>query len=311
MPDSGMGKARVDGSTVTLHAGASELAVAPAIGGSVAWYRTRAGSRTIDWLRPATAEALAAGDAGAMGCFPLVPFSNRIRHGRFRFGGRSIQLPLNVPGEPHAEHGHGWQAPWHVTAREPAALAIDYRHEADAWPFPYAARQIFRLEPASLTIEIAVSNTGGEPMPVGLGLHPYFPRTEETLLTAPVARMWAIDAEVMPTKLIDPPAECRLDRGVRVDEVAMDNGFTGWSGRAEIRWPKEHARLIMSADRLLGFLVVYTPPGEDFFCAEPVSNCTDAFNLAAEGRRDTGLIVLKPGESASATTRFITEIEAN
>ena len=42
----------------------------------------------------------------------------------------------------------------------------------------------------------------------------------------------------------------------------------------------------------LGFLVVYTPPGEDFFCAEPVSNATDAFNLAAAGRTDTGMLVL-------------------
>jgi aldose 1-epimerase len=304
MPDSGMGKARVDGSTVTLRAGASELAVAAAIGGSVAWYRTRAGSRTIDWLRPASPEALAAGDAGAMGCFPLVPFSNRIREGKFRFAGRGLQLPLNVPGQKHCEHGHGWQAPWRAIAHGQASLTIEYRHAADAWPFPYTAWQIFRLEPEWLTVEIAVKNTGSAPMPVGIGLHPYFPRTPRATLTAQVDRIWNTDDEVMPVGLADPPAQCRLDEGLRVDGVALDNGFTGWSRRAEIDWPENRARLIMTADQPLSFLVVYTPRGESFFCAEPVSNCTDAFNLADQGHTDTGMAVLAPGKTLRAAVAF-------
>jgi aldose 1-epimerase len=45
---------------------------------------------------------------------------------------------------------------------------------------------------------------------------------------------------------------------------------------------------------------VYTPPGQSFFCAEPVSHITDAFNLAAAGQRDTGMLTLAPGESVRA-----------
>ncbi len=60
----------------------------------------------------------------------------------------------------------------------------------------------------------------------------------------------------------------------------------------------------MRADPQLRFLVVYTPPGEPFFCVEPVSNCTDAFNLHAEGRDDTGTRILQPGDSLAATVRF-------
>lgn len=304
MPDSGMGVTRVDESVVRLRAGASELGVVPAIGGSIAWFRTRVGSRTIDWLRPATEAALASGDAGAMSCFPLVPFSNRIREGKFRFAGRDVQLPLNVPGQKHCEHGHGWQAPWRVIAQKPESLTIEYRHFADAWPFPYTAWQIFRLEPEWLTVEIAVKNTGQEPMPVGVGLHPYFPRTPRTNLTASVDKIWDTDDEMMPTRLTDPPPERRLGEGVRVDSVEMDNGFTNWSRRAEIEWPENRTRLTMTADQPLGFLVVYTPPGEDFFCAEPVSNCTDAFNLAGQGRIDTGMSVLAPGKTLRAAVAF-------
>ena len=46
----------------------------------------------------------------------------------------------------------------------------------------------------------------------------------------------------------------------------------------------------MTATAALGFLVVHTPSGEDYFCAEPVSNCTDAFNLV-HTRADTGMLV--------------------
>jgi aldose 1-epimerase len=54
----------------------------------------------------------------------------------------------------------------------------------------------------------------------------------------------------------------------------------------------------------MGFFVVYTPTGEPYFCAEPVSNATDAVNLVAAGRDDTGLLVLEPGETASARIVF-------
>ena len=41
--------------------------------------------------------------------------------------------------------------------------------------------------------------------------------------------------------------------------------------------------------------MIFTPPGRPFFCAEPVSHVTDAFNLADAGRADTGRRVLDPG----------------
>ncbi|MGQ0662676.1 MAG: aldose 1-epimerase [Pseudomonadota bacterium] len=293
-----------DGQMVTLRAGETELSVAPAIGGAIARFRTTVGSRRIDWLRAASTAGIAAGDPGAMACFPLVPFSNRVREGRFRFAGRTAQLPLNVPGQPHAEHGHGWQARWSVVERGDAELTIAYRQPADAWPFPYLARQVFRLQSERLVVALEAENVGDSPMPIGLGLHPYFVRTPKARLTARVAKMWQTDREIMPVALIDPPAGHRLGDGIRIDDVAMDNGFTGWSRHAVIEWPEWNARLTLRADAPLSFLVVYTPHGEDFFCVEPVSHCTDAFNLAAQGRDDTGMIVLSPRQRLRTTVVF-------
>ena len=63
---------------ITLRAGALELQVTPAVGGSIARF---------DWLGPGGRQPLLRGsdnnfsDVIDAGCFPLVPFANRIRGG--------------------------------------------------------------------------------------------------------------------------------------------------------------------------------------------------------------------------------------
>jgi aldose 1-epimerase len=290
---------------VTLRAGQSELGVAPDCGGAIAFYRHRAG---LDWLRPASASALASRRSDGMACFPLVPFSNRVRDGRFAFQGRDVAMARNVPGQAHVEHGHGWQNSWRIAAQTRTSMTIVHRHDADDWPWRYEAQQRFTLDDNGLTVDISALNLSETPMPVGLGLHPYFPRTARTRLAAGVAQMWSTDDEVMPTALIDVPPDLRLARGLAVNTSALDNCFTGWSGAARVEWPERCAALTMTATAPLSFLVVYTPPDEPYFCAEPVSNCTDAFNLAAHGRDDTGMIVLAPRARATGTIRFTTQI---
>src|SRR4051794_2033432 len=91
----------------------ASAAIAPWIGGAIASYQWDFDGGCLDWLRPASTEALISGDAESVSCFPLVPYSNRIRNGRFQFGGRQIGLNIN-PFNPHFEHGHGWRAPWKI-----------------------------------------------------------------------------------------------------------------------------------------------------------------------------------------------------
>src|SRR6185369_13991324 len=103
---------------ILLHAGHAEAGVAPGIGGSLTHFHWIDGTRTYAWLRPTPEADCRRGPADRLACFPLVPFSNRIREGRFRFGGREIALPLNQLPQPHAEHGHGWQSAWIVASRD-------------------------------------------------------------------------------------------------------------------------------------------------------------------------------------------------
>ena len=294
---------------LTLRRDHHEVVLCPEIGGSIAGFRSQIDGRVVDWLRPADPAALARGDATGFACFPLVPYSNRIRDGRFTFEGREIRLPRNFGDHPHSIHGHGWQAPWQVAEAAADAAVMEYRHRADDWPFDYTARQHVRLDDEGLTVTLELVNRGDGAMPAGLGLHPYFPRTPETQVLAEVSELWRVDAEVMPLARVRPEGAGDPSRGVFADRVALDNVYTGWDGRATIEWPERRAKLDMTAFEPasrapLGFLVLFTPAGEDFFCVEPVSHCTDAFNMAAAGAADTGLRVLAPGESFEVRVKF-------
>lgn len=298
---------------VTLRAGRAELELSLE-GGCITAFRWHREEKSIDWMRPApTTAGFAPTDAA---CFPLAPYSNRIRDGRFSFEGQDYQLALNFPPERHAIHGHGWQNRWRVDnqAADAVTLVFDYPADSDGngsdWPSSYRAEQRFELSAQDLMVEIAVSNTGARAMPAGLGLHPYFPRTPECRLTAAVGRMWESDAEVMPAHLVVPPPDRDPGRGVQPAKAGLDNCFTDFGGEAVMEWPEWGAKLTMTSEAVLGFLVVYTPPGERFFCVEPVSAMTDAVNLAQQGRTDSGFRSLAPGERFAARTVFTPHLEA-
>jgi aldose 1-epimerase len=292
---------------ITLRADGFGLRLAPEAGGMVTRYWLERDARVWEWLRPASELAVARRDGYEAAAFPLVPFSNRIRGGRFRFDGRDVALPLNRPPERHAIHGQGWQAAWTPREVSTTTALLEFRHPPDAWPWAYRATQRFVLSPAGLTVELALHNESDAPMPAGLGWHPYFLRTPRTTLTAAVERIWLTDAEMLPAELAPSPVTASLSAGGTIDCVSLDNGFTGWSRRAVIDWPELGARLVMSVEPPLDFLTVFIPPNLPFFCVEPVSHATDALNLdgpAAEvGRRQ-----LAPGATLRASITLTPEL---
>lgn len=278
----------------------ASVAIAPDIGGSIAWYRSVLADEAVDWFRPAGQAALEQSDAGEMACFPLFPYSNRIRNGHFTFAQHEVQLP-STPHDPHFEHGHGWRQKWLVETQDTTSVVLVYRHQPDSWPWAYEARQAIRLIDGALEITLSIKNGSDEPMPVGLGLHPFFPASQEAYLETDVTAMWDVDSEVLPTELKPLP---KGGQKIAVEGTNLDNVFCGWSRYARIVWPEKGAALEITAEAPLDFLVLYTPQGEPYFCAEPVSNATDAFNLAQQGVMDTGMFSLAAGEVRTARILF-------
>jgi aldose 1-epimerase len=243
-----------------------------------------------------------------MASFPLVPFCNRIRDGHAKFEGREIRFPPNHPAEdsPHPLHGIGWQRPWRVESAgaSRAVLTLDVP-DGPAWPWRFTARQTYDLRPDSLMVRMSITNEDTAAMPAGIGHHPYFPHEPGTRLTAPARAMWQADEEVMPTGLAETDEVRQLRRGALLADLHTDNNFAGWSREATIEWPADAhgpARsLVMQAEAPLDHFVLYCQRGFEFFCAEPVSQCTDWLNLMDRyGPEVLGGARLEPGETLGA-----------
>jgi len=286
---------------VTLEQGALHLDLLPALGGSIARLEWQAENRTIPILRGTSAPR----EVLDVGCFPLVPYCNRIRGGRFRFRGREIELRPNMAGDPNPLHGQGWTSGWSVEALSDRSATLTFRHERDEWPWRYHARQRFTLAADSLTVELSCSNMDDGAMPCGLGLHPYFPCRPLTRITTRVAHVWTVDEQVLPVERIlakdryDPNAGPICGRG-------LDNGYDGWSGEALIETPDAPFRLRMTSAEAR-FFQIYAPPTGALFVAEPVSHANAALNAPEEEWDSLGLRVLAPGETMRLTMRLEVE----
>ena len=92
--------------------------------------------------------------------------------------------------------------------------------------------------------------------------------------------------------------------GLPLTPLDLDHCFGGWDGRAELHWPETDLTLAIEATPALQHLVIYVPPGQDFFCVEPVSHANDGFNLFERGIDRTGVRVLAPGEKLGASVRL-------
>ncbi len=297
-----------DPALVVLRYDARRTVVAPELGGSLVAFYDDTARGPIHWLRPTSRAALAAGDPLELASFPLFPYCNRIRDGRFTFEGVSWQLPMGEGMLRHALHGHAWKRPWQIAKRTANTVELVFRHEPSplagtasepGWPFRYEARQRIVLDADGLSIHLSVCNLDTRPMPCGFGHHPYYPRSAGTRIETGVRAMWASDDALLPVALAPHPAVDALKQGLVIDGFSLDNNFTGWNREARIVWPDEHRSLTLVAEAPLDCFVLYSPSDQPFFCAEPVSNTTDWLNLDVPVA-DKGGCVLAPGESVEA-----------
>jgi aldose 1-epimerase len=282
-----------------LACGPLSLVLRPELGGSIASFDYDSGAAgKIPVFR-----GVAPGEGAILdqASFPLVPFVNRIRGGAFRFRGREVRLAPNLEGDPNPLHGTGWLAAWDVEKRRNSEAVLRFRHASGAWPWTFHAAQHLALDANGLTLTLTCTNESREPMPCGLGLHPYFPCTGETVLDADVARAWTIDADTLPVDEV--PAKGRYElRDRRICAAGLDNGFGGWGGMARLRdpaWPFDIA--LTSAEAR--FLHVYSAREGGFVALEPVTHANAALNAPENEWGALGLRVLAPGETMSLTMR--------
>ncbi|MGY2341739.1 aldose 1-epimerase [Pseudomonas sp. SDO5532_S415] len=267
----------------------THLTLAPELGASIVNWTVLGTGQPL--LRHADAQALNTGLPGKLGCFPLVPWSNRIAEGGFGCPDGWLALTPNSITDPLPIHGSAWQQPWQVVSRSANEVILQLDSST---PFAYRARQRFELSAGRLSIELHVTHLAERAAWHGLGLHPYFPRTTNTRLMAPAEQVWLCDASKLPTQLAALPADWDFRQPKALPETVVDNGFCQWNGHCLIQQPDLGHELecqVTGGD----YYLLYCPAGLDFFCLEPVSHPVNAHHLP--GR--PGLRLLEQGQTST------------
>ncbi len=276
---------------IDLSAGLWHAALRPAVGGCLA-------SLSHDEVPVLRAMAAGADHPLQSACFPLVPYCNRIAEGCFTFGGSAVRIAPNLNPQRHPLHGTGWLRPWRVVRCDAGSALLEDDYAGDGeWPWAYTAHQHIALDETGLTIRLLVENRAADPAPIGLGLHPYFRRSPDTVVTFSARAMLGIDGAFLPDgtrKAADTFAP--WNKGATLPDTLVDHCFTGWDGRATIQ--DSHGAI---AVRGFGapYCHVYASPGGTELCVEPVSHTPDALN-----RAPGQMAVLPPGAAAAVALRI-------
>lgn len=264
--------------------------IVPDVGGGLA---------RLDWLRGGAATPLLRGlpDAtdtplpGQLACFPLVPWSNRMAPSGFAFDGAQYVAAPNRAGEPCPIHGDGWQQAWTVQSHTHDSVVLTLER-ADFSPLAYAATLCYTLAGEALTVDLSVRNAGAVALPFGLGLHPWLPFPDDARLQARTDGVWLAGTRTTP------PPDWQFATPAPLPAAGVDNVFDGWDGVAQITWPARRLALRIEAD--MDYLILYAPPGRDFFCVEPVDHPINAHALPGY----PGLSVLAPGATLRRSCVF-------
>ncbi len=238
-------------------------------------------------------------------CFPLLPFSNRIRNGQFKFQGQSVQLPINAPGQKHVLHGYGWITPWEIAEQKSDSCHLRQIYTPNdndgSWPWPYEAHQSIRVENNCLRLELSLKNTGTTPMPAGLGFHPYFPDLEHAQLTFPSSGVWHSDQDVIPTTFGGLTPEFDLSKPTPLKSFQLDHCYFD-VGQANISWDNNPTKIIIKSSDNLTRAAVYTAHADNAFCFEPVTHTHNAINMASP--LSEGLTILAASEAVHIWCEF-------
>ncbi|MBT0570108.1 aldose 1-epimerase [Curvibacter sp. CHRR-16] len=277
------------------------LGLVPTLGAGMAAWRCYVGGQWVDLLRRWDGQTT---DMYTLASFAMLPWSNRISQGGFDVGPQHYPMQCNRVGEPYPIHGDGWLQAWQCEQPEPHVVEMRLHSRGfQGNPYHYEALQRFVLHEEGLEQVLHVTHLGAQPLPYGLGQHPWFARDPDTVLHTPVQGVWLSGADPIPTahRTDFPPelSDWNPTQGMPAYGTFIDNGFTGWNGVAHIDWPSKglrlHLRHTETAQRPQadGYCLVYRPSTGPAFCFEPITHPIDAFHMPGQ----PGLALLQQGQS--------------
>jgi aldose 1-epimerase len=238
----------------------------------------------------------------------LIPWPNRVKDGRYAFGGRHHQLALTEPERSNAIHGLVRWSHWTARHIDADRVVVGYElHPQPGYPYFLELGIEYQLSADGLRVTTRATNVGPEPCPFGSGAHPYLTVgtsvVDDAFLRSPAGTVLLSDERGIPEGVRSVGGtELDLRRGRPIGPMKLDHCFTDLErdedalARIDLVTPEDGTGVSLWMDAAYSYLMLFTgdplPEIERRSLAvEPMTCPPDAF------RSGVGSIALEPGAS--------------
>ena len=285
-------------SLITLNNDNLFLELSPEMGASITKFRDIKSSKDI--FRPfSSSKKLNKKNCYFSGYFATVPYFGAIQKKTFLYKKKFISLPKTHPLESDTIHGEGWVNEWKIKNKSKTSTELIFIHDGKkGFPFKYQVNQKFILKNKSLFINIAILNIDKESFDCGIGFHPWFHiHKNSKIYSNNFTYIKKHPKNIYKTQVLS------RNKFLDLNKNKIDKTFINWSGNAKLVINKDIAIEIKNKKNIKN-LHVYSPPNENFFCIEPVTNIADAFNLKKYSDTYQGLKKLEKNKKYEAKVEF-------
>lgn len=236
------------------------------------------------------------------GAYVMAPWCNRVQTGPVEVAGMTVDLAPNF-GDGSAIHGQVSDRAWELDGDG----SLRVTGGGDGWPWRYEVGLQPTLDRRTLTLAYTLTNRSDDPMPAGIGLHPWFRRPLE--LRVPADSVYRVNTD-SPTQ--PQPVSGAFDLRSRGGPApGLD---ATWSAVApltiELGWPDDGILATIEAATGGPLLVaVATPPEIDAIAVEPQTHGPDGLRRLRRGEPDA-LRLLAPGASLDLVLRLTVDRHA-
>lgn len=243
----------------------------------------------------------------------LMPWPNRIRDGRYSFGGREHQLALTEPKRSNASHGLARWVAWTLEEHTANSVSLVHRVMAQSgYPWAVDLHVLYDLGADGLTVTQTATNLSGEAAPYACGAHPYLcvgEGIDHLELTLPASTRTLVDDRLIPVETVPVDAEHDFRTPRAIGSTAFDETYGDLSrdeglATATLRDPASGNGVALWVDERISWLLLYSAddaPGLErrSLAVEPMTAPPNAFNSG------TDLVTLapagEPGDELSVT----------
>jgi len=167
------------------------------------------------------------------------------------------------------------------------------RAGGDGWPWPYEVTLAAEARDTAFSLRWRLTNMADEPMPAGIGFHPWWRRPVQVRVDAGLVYASNVTPAADPS-----PVSGALD--LRAGGFPADGLDGTWTDASvppvELAWPEIGVNATMAASVGARFVAMATPPGLDAIAVEPQTHAPDGLRRLLDGRAD-GLAWLPAGEA--------------